>query len=61
MEQYLYRMEEVAQRTAQSRSAVYLDKQRGLLETIKVGGTRRVTHEQLERYVARLIETAEVD
>lgn len=54
MVQVLFRMEEVAAITTQSRSAVYLDAKNGDLKTVQLGSRRRVTRQQLERYLQRL-------
>ena len=49
-----YRPEEVGDQLGVSRSTVYRLMGEGALEPIKVGGSRRVTEDQLDRYVASL-------
>lgn len=49
-----YRMEDVARIATSSRSACYEDMKSGVLESIKIGGRRRVTRDQLDRYLAHL-------
>lgn len=58
MEQQLFRVEEVGRIAAKSRSAVYVDMKAGLLESLRIGGSRRITREQLDRYLARLVDSA---
>lgn len=53
-QQLLYRIEEVAAISTMSRTACYDDMKSGVLESIKIGGRRRVTREQLDRYIAHL-------
>jgi excisionase family DNA binding protein len=52
--QEIFRTEEVAAATAQSRSKVYLDIKSNLCPSIKIGGRRRITRAQLDLYVSRL-------
>ena len=47
-----YRPEEVGDLLGVSRSTVYRIMGEGLLDSIKVGGSRRITGEQLDRYLA---------
>ena len=49
-----YRPEEVGDLLGVSRSTVYRLMGDGLLESVKVGGSRRITDEQLDRYLATL-------
>jgi excisionase family DNA binding protein len=49
-----YRPEEVGDLLGVSRSTVYRLMGEGVLESVKVGGARRVTDEQLDRYLASL-------
>jgi len=53
-----YRPEEVGDLLGVSRSTVYRLMGEGALESIKVGGSRRVTDEQLDRYLASLEASA---
>ena len=47
-----YKPEEVGDLLGVSRSTVYRIMAEGLLGSIKVGGSRRITGEQLDRYLA---------
>ena len=49
-----YTVVEAAKLLSLSRSQIYRVMDLGLLETIKVGRARRVTHAQLERFVRKL-------
>lgn len=58
MQKVLFTMEEVAEVSAQSRSAVYADSKAGLLCSVKIGKLRRVTREQLQDYLRAITGTA---
>ena len=47
-----YKVEEVAELLGLSRNTVFRLLKRGELQSIKVGGSRRITVEQLDRYLA---------
>ena len=53
-----YRAEEVAELLGVSRSTVYRLMGEGLLASVKVGGSRRITLDQLNAYVSVLQKTA---
>ena len=53
---YLYRVGEVAQLLALSRSKVYDLIARGELESVKVGSARRVTRDAIRRFLQRTEE-----
>ena len=50
-DQQLFKMEEVAVISAQSRSRVWKDHKDGNLSSLKIGHQRRVTRAQLDAYV----------
>ncbi len=49
-----YKPEEVASLLGIGRSTIYRLMTSGSLESVKVGGSRRITVEQLDRYLATL-------
>lgn len=53
-----YRPEEVGDLLGVSRSTVYRLLGEGVLGSIKVGGSRRVTQEQIEDFMASLVATS---
>jgi excisionase family DNA binding protein len=53
-ERLLYRVEEAAELLAVSRAKVYDLIMTGVLESVKIGGSRRIPRGALEKYVARL-------
>jgi excisionase family DNA binding protein len=54
----LYRVEEAASVLAVSRCRVYDLIMSGELESLKIGGSRRITRDALVQYVARLAKEA---
>ena len=54
----VYKPEEVGDLLGISRSSVYRLMGEGVLKSIKVGGSRRITAEQLDDYIARQTEAA---
>ena len=55
----LYRIPEVATRLALSRSSVYREIEAGNLNIVRIGGSLRVTSDELSRFVSSLSERTE--
>jgi excisionase family DNA binding protein len=53
----LYRVEEAAGMLAVGRDKVYRLIATGELESVKIGGSRRITRAAIEKYLARLAAT----
>lgn len=61
MEQLLLRPEEAAHALGIGRSAVYDALRTGELESVRIGRSRRIPTEAVERYVERLRELSDED